>query len=246
MNLGLNLARLIILILTIFLAWITYQSNLLLKRIRPDFNLLLSPPELIIRVVLVGFCLFLAWLMGLPAGQLGLVGANPWPQIGLGLAAGATMQVVINLLAVGAVSYFGREIYSPWVVLNILPRRPVEWVLVPLALLPAVAMEELLFRPLWLGGFGDIIPLWLLMIGTSLLFGAMHLPQGYLGIGVAAGLNGLLSLLFLGTGSVLAPLAAHYTINLLQVIAAHFQRDKLEMDYGRVESAGNVDKMPGQ
>lgn len=223
-----GLARLAIVILTVFLAWMTYQSNLLLKRIQPDFNLLLSLPEVIVRVILVGVCLWLAWLSGLPVEQLGLTIANPIRQVGIGLGVGLALQVSINLLTYQVVNYFGREIYSPVVILNILPRRPLDWVLVPLALVPAVAMEELLFRSLWLGGFGGIIPMPVLIAGISLVFGLMHLPQGQLGVIVSAALNVLLSVLFVWTGSILVPFVAHYVINTLQVIVAHFQREWLE------------------
>jgi membrane protease YdiL (CAAX protease family) len=227
-NLWLTLTRWAIILLTLFLAWITYQSNLLLQRFRPDFNLLLSPPELAARVVLVGVCLLLAWLTGLPAEQLGLAITDPLWHIGVGLGAGVVILVAVNLLTFGAIRYFGRDIYSPWVIRNILPRRPLEWGLVPLALAPAVAMEELLFRTLWLGGFGDIIPLPVLVLGTSIVFGIMHLPQGFLGVIVAGGVNVLLALLFLWAGGILAPLVAHYVINLLQVLVAYYQRDWLE------------------
>ncbi|MFC1975297.1 CPBP family intramembrane glutamic endopeptidase [Chloroflexota bacterium] len=227
-NLGLTLTRGVIILLTLFLTWVTYQSNSLLQKFQPDFNLLLSPPELVVRIILVGGCLLLAWLMGLPAEQLGLAIADPLGHIGVGLVAGIVILAVVNLLTFGAIRYFGRDIYSPWVIRNILPRRPLEWVLVPLALAPAVAMEELLFRTLWLGGFSDIIPLPVLILGTSVVFGIMHLPQGFLGVIVAGGVNVLLSLLFLETGGILAPLVAHYVINLLQVLLAHYQRDWLE------------------
>jgi len=222
------LARIAIVILTVLLAWITYQSNLILRRIQPDFNLLLSTPELLLRVALVGLCLMLAWLTGLSAAQLGLMITSPVRDIGLGLTVGFGLQLMINLVTYEAIRYFGREIYSPRVILNILPRRSVEWLLVPLALLPAVAMEELLFRSLWLGGFGDIIPMPVLILGTSIVFGVMHLPQGYLGVVGAAVLNVLLALLFLWSGGILAPFVAHYTINLSQVVVAHFQRGRLQ------------------
>lgn len=225
-----TVARLAILILTAVLAWMTYQSNLLLQRFEPDVNLLLSPPETIVRIILVGLCLLLAWLTGLPAEQLGLAMVNPLGSIGLGLAAGIVIQVVINLLTLGAINYFGRHIYSTQVIRNILPVRPLEWFLLPLAFLPAVAMEELLFRTLWLGAFRDIVPLPLLIVGTSLVFGLMHVPQGSLGVVIAGGVNVLLSLLFVWTGGILVPLVAHYTVNVLQVLVAHFQRDRLE-DY---------------
>ncbi len=222
------LARLTILLLTALLAWVTYRSHMLLKEFQPDFNLLLSPAETGVRLGLVGFCLFLAWLSGLPAAQFGLTPARPLWAVGVGLAAGVTIQVAVNLVTTWAIHRFGRHIYSPLVVRNVLPARPLEWLLVPLALAPAVAMEELLFRMLWLGAFEGVLPWSILILGTSIIFGFMHQPQGKLGMLVAGGINILFSMLFIWSGNLLAPLVAHYTVNLLQLVVAHFQRDWLE------------------
>jgi membrane protease YdiL (CAAX protease family) len=217
-----------IILLTLVLSIVTYQSNLLLKRIQPDFNLLLSMPENLVRIGLVVVCLVLAWMSGLSRQQLGLVIINPLGHIGLGLGTGVFIQVGVNLIMLLGIRKFGRDVYSPLVVRNILPRRPMEWVLVPLAFVPAVFMEEVLFRTLWVGVFSPIMWLPVLLIGTSFVFGLMHLPQGMLGATLAGGVNILLSLLFVWTGSFLAPLVAHYTINISQVVLAHFQRDWLD------------------
>lgn len=227
-SLWLIFTRLTILLLTALLGWITYQSNLLLKQIKPDFNLLLSPPETIVRLLLVALCLLLAWLSGLPADKLGFISPNPRQSIALGLGLGLASQILINLLTRWAITQFGRQIYSPIVVQSVLPSRPAEWFPVSLALLPAVAMEELLFRSLWLGAFSGVVPLSLLIVGTSVMFGFMHLPQGSLGVILAGSINALFCLLFLWTGDLLAPLVAHYTINLLQLIVAHFYKEWLE------------------
>jgi membrane protease YdiL (CAAX protease family) len=227
-NIWLTVSRVAIILLTLLLAIVTYQSNLLLKRIQPEFNMLLSVPENLLRIGLVGVCLFLAWLSGLSRQQLGLVVVNPLWHIGVGLVAGLLMQVGANVMMVWGIKKFGRQVYSPVVVRNILPRRPTEWVLVPLAFIPAVLMEELLFRPLWIDVFNPIMWLSVLVVGTSFVFGLMHLPQGILGATLAGGVNILLSLLFVWTGSFLAPLVAHYAINISQVILAHFQRDWLD------------------
>jgi membrane protease YdiL (CAAX protease family) len=227
-NFWLTFTRVAIILLTLILAVVTYQSNQLLKRFRPDFNLLLSGPENLIRIGLVGICLLLAWTSGLSREQLGLVVVNPWRQIGLGLVIGLFMQMGLNGVMILGIKKFGRCVYSPVVISNILPRRPIEWILVPLAFIPAVLMEELLFRPLWIGVFSPIMWLPVLVVGTSFVFGVMHLPQGILGAILAGGANILLSLSFVLTGSFLTPLLAHYTMNLLQIVLAHFQRDWLE------------------
>ncbi len=56
----------------------------------------------------------------------------------------------------------------------------------------------------------------------------MHLPQGALGIVVAAALGVLLSALFLATSSLLAPFIAHYIINFLQLVWASKDKSWLE------------------
>lgn len=224
----LTLARVVIIIFSILLAWVTYRSNLLLKKYRPDFNLLLSPPELVIRVLLVGICLLLAWLSGLPVSQLGLTSRDPLQAIGIGVGMGLALVIIVNLLTAWGISRFGRQIYSPFVIRNILPRRSIEWGLIALAFVPAVAMEELLFRTLWLGGFGGVISMPLLIIGTSILFGVMHQPQGQLGMLIAGSINAFFSIIFIWTGELLITLTAHYVVNILQLVLANHQKSWLE------------------
>jgi membrane protease YdiL (CAAX protease family) len=223
-SLWLNLTYLAIILLTLLLAWLTHRSYVLLKEFQPTFNLLLSPFEFIGRLALVAICLLLAWLSGLPADQLGLSSANPLRTMGLGLAIG----IIVNGLTGWAIHRFGRQIYSPVVIRNILPRHPSEWIWVVLALVPAVGMEELLFRTLWLGVFGAMVPNVVLVFITSVIFGFMHQPQGLLGMLVAGTINILFSILFIGSGELLLPFTAHYVINLLQLIVAYRQREWLE------------------
>jgi membrane protease YdiL (CAAX protease family) len=224
----LYVVRLIVILLSILLAWLTYRSHLLLKELQPPFNLLLAPSEFMARLLLVGLCLALAWLSGLPASRLGLTSVQPLQSIGLGLTIGLGSQVAVNGLTHWAIHRFGRHIYSPAVIRNILPHHSGEWIGVVLAFWPAVTMEDLLFRSLWLGTFQDIVPLPILIGGTSLLFGLMHQPQGVLGMLIAGLLNILLSLLFIWSGELLMSLVAHYVINLLQVVVAYRQKEWLE------------------
>jgi membrane protease YdiL (CAAX protease family) len=99
--------------------------------------------------------------------------------------------------------------------------------LVLLALIPAIALEELLFRSLLLGGLSPVLPQGLLLVGLAAYFGLLHLPQGALGIAGTA-LAGLgLGLLFIGRGSLLAPLIAHYVADVIQLILAARSRTEL-------------------
>lgn len=237
----LALSQVAIIVFTLVIAWLTHRTYLLLPYLDPDFNVLLSLPETISRLVLVGMCLALAWLSGLPAGQLGLISGNLWWSAGVGAVIGLAAQLVVFGLTTLAINRFGRHIYSPWLILNILPRRPAQWLWVALAFIPPVVMEELLFRSLWLGGFSQTLPLWLLVLGTSLAFGWMHQAQGKLGMIMAGGLNVLLSLVFIWTSQLLVTIVAHYTLNMIQLLAAHFQRDTLLQNQPQ-----SIDKTPAR
>ncbi|MBM3128127.1 MAG: CPBP family intramembrane metalloprotease [Chloroflexi bacterium] len=208
------------LLLLAFLAWGTWRTALALREMTPDFNLLLLPAENLLRVGLIGVCLGLAWISGQSFAQFGWQSLDLSRDLLAGCFVGIVGALSVPRLTRGAIARFGAAIYSPIVVKSILPRNSREWFLVPLALIPAVLLEELLFRSLLLGGFGAFAPPLALAFIWSILFGAMHLPQGALGIVVAAALGLVLSILFLATQSVIAPFIAHYAINLLQLVWA--------------------------
>ena len=214
--------------LTAFIAWATYRSAQVLRQMQVDFNLLLLPAENLLRIGLVVACLILGWASGLPRAQFGWTSRAPLADLAIGLAVGVLAQVILNALTDWALSRFGPGIYSPVVVLSILPRSQEEWAPVLLALFPAVLVEELLFRSLLLGGLAVAWPAPALMAGTALLFGWMHSPQGRLGMIMTAAISLLLAALFVWRGSLLPPLVAHYVVNLLQLIIAHRRRDELE------------------
>ncbi len=211
----------------IFLMWGTYQTAVYLRQVPVRFNLLLLPAENGLRLMLILACILLGQVSGLPYAVLGWQSRLPGDLV-LGLVIGILVALVVPPLTQAAVNRFGKQIYSPVVVLHILPRSRREWLFVPLALISSVLLEELLFRSLLLGGLGNFVPPVLLAVIWSLVFGSMHLPQGILGIVVAAGLGILLSGLFLVTASLLAPFVAHYVINLAQIVWASFDKSLLE------------------
>lgn len=222
---------LLTLALAAFIGWSTYQTARLLRRWRPDRNLLLMPAENLARIGLALGCVGLGWLSGLPATTLGW----RWPPTAADLAAGAAVGAALSLSLAAAshlaIKRWGAAIYSPLVILNVLPATAREWGLVLAALWPAVALEELLFRALLVGGLSPLAPTWLLAVGVSAFFGFLHLPQGRLGV-VGAALAGLLlSGLFVATGSLAAALTAHYVADVLQLVLASRRRaDLLALD----------------
>ncbi len=214
--------------MTIALAWATYQSGRLLRSVPVKENLLLAPVENAVKGVLVGICILLGMASGASAEQLGWTFNNGWRDLGLGIIVGLITQFTANTLTLAAIKVWGKEIYSPVVMKNIMPRTRIEWLLVPAALALAVLLEELLFRSLLIGGLSLTVPLPILLIGFSAIFGLMHSPQGILGV-VLTGVMGLwLSLLFVWSGGLILPLVAHYVINFLQLLKAQDKRAWLD------------------
>ncbi len=222
-----------------FLAWGTYRTAQVLHLLPPTQNLLLLPVENVARLVLIGVCLAIGQASGIGYKQLGWTSLDLRRDLLLGGAVGIAVAAVLPPLTVLAVRLFGKQIYSPVVVLAIMPRSPAEWGLVPLALVPAVFLEELVFRSYLVGGFGLWIPPLVIALVASAAVGVMHLPQGSFSIVAATGMGLLLSVLFIATYSLVAPLVAHYIINLLQLIWASFDRSLLE-SYERT-TAANAD-----
>lgn len=219
--------------LTAAIAYLTYRSAQLLREIKVPFNLMLSPAENGFRLLLIVLCLALGWMSELPPARLGWAAPSPAIDILIGLALGVIVQSTLHPLTRWSVARFGEDVYSPVVMLNILPETPREWLLVPLALAPAALVEELLFRSLLLGGLSAFWPAIALAILGSLLFGVMHAPQGPLGV-VATGVVGfVLSVLFLWRWTLLSVFLMHYTINLLQLLRASREREWLQQHWGR-------------
>jgi membrane protease YdiL (CAAX protease family) len=212
---------------TLLLGWLSWRTSRWLRTVELDFNPLLPLPELVGRLVMIGICLALGRLSGLSAEALGWTATEPLVDVGWGLGLGVLFQVGLHAVTVRAVRRWGWHLYSPLLIRSLLPRTPAEWVAVPLAMVPGVVLEELLFRSLWVGGFSSLMSPWLAAGIMALLYGAFHVLQGPLGAIGAWGIGFGLAALFLWRGSLVAPLTAHLVYNWLQLSAAHRQRDWL-------------------
>jgi membrane protease YdiL (CAAX protease family) len=205
-----------------FVSYTTVRSGLALHTWTPQSNLLLSGPDNAVRLGLVALCLLLGSTVGpgpealgwlVPTGRLG-------QDVALGIVVGLILATSLNLGGRLAVHRWGPQVFSTRLLQCMLPINRREWPGVLLALLPAAALEELLFRSLPLGGLAWLVPPWWLLWPLALLFGLLHWPQGGWGIAGTALAAVVLSLLFLASGGIWAPLAAHYTMNVYQIVAA--------------------------
>jgi membrane protease YdiL (CAAX protease family) len=203
-------------------SYTTVRSGLALRTWAPRRNLLLSAPDNAIRLALIALCLLLGFTVGPGPATLGWVvpAGRPGQDLALGIVAGLTLALSLNLGGRLAVRWWGREVYSTRLLRCMLPVNKREWVGVLLALLPAAALEELLFRSLPLGGLTWLVPPWWLLWPLALLFGLLHWPQGGWGVAGTAIAAVVLSLLFLASGSIWVPLTAHYAMNVYQLLGA--------------------------
>ena len=210
--------------LTGFLGYATFATARLLQTWRPDRNLMLLPGENLLRLGMIGACWGLGRLSGLGAGALGWR-SQGWPiqvvgGVGIGLGVAAVFVTATRWL----VQRTGHRFYSDQIIDLIVPASGRELAWVAAALVPAVLLEELLFRSLLLGGLAPVLPVTWLLLGFGVIFGLLHSPQGAWGM-AGAGLAGILfGLLFLWQGSLILPVVAHYVANLAQIVVAMGRR----------------------
>jgi membrane protease YdiL (CAAX protease family) len=205
-----------------FVSYTTVRSGLLLRRWTPHFNIMLSPVDNLVRLGLLAACVLLGTTVGPGPQALGwsVSAAQLGRDLMLGIAAGLILATMLNAGGMLAMRRWGPQVLSTRLLRCMLPINHREWAAVLLALLPAAALEELLFRSLPLGGLTWLLPPWWLLWPLALLFGMLHWPQGGWGVAGTAAIAVVFSLLFLASGSVWTVLAAHYTMNVYQLVAA--------------------------
>lgn len=216
---------LVTLALTGFIGYGTFVTARLLRTWRPERNLLLLPQENGVRVLLVFVCIGLGVLSGVEPPALGWGWQNWQADALLGLGIGLVLAFGFYAATRLLLRLGGGRFYSPSVLEILLPTNRREFWLVLLAFIPAVLVEELLFRSLLVGGLSPLIAPVLLVLGGGVIFGLVHSPQGVWGM-TGAGLAGVIfGLLFTATGSLVAPVVAHYVANSVQIgLAAQIAR----------------------
>jgi membrane protease YdiL (CAAX protease family) len=205
-----------------FFYWAAYQSARALKSkaIEINGNLLLSLPEFVFKLITLGICFGLANTLSVDRVEnyINWPSRQPLVDLVIGLTIGLATAFVINLISVAAIRLWGKDIYSPDIMKSLIPRNQVEWVLIIIPLLLAVAVEELLFRGLMVGGFSTVVNPWAMALASGVLFGLMHSPQGNLGIVLTGAVGILFGAVFIITGSLLTVIVAHFALNFLQIV----------------------------
>ncbi len=208
-------------LLMAFVAFATYRSGQLLRAgWLPPTNLMLSLPDNLARLLLILVCVGIGAMWGPGPEALGWRTTYLGQNLAWGLIAGLLLTLLIGGGGQMIERRWGGELTDNKLVRSILPANAREWAGVIVALMPAAALEELLFRSLPLGGLNWLAPSWWLMWPLALIFGLLHWPQGAWGVFGTALAALALSWLFLASGSLWAALIAHYVMNLTQLILA--------------------------
>lgn len=109
------------------------------------------------------------------------------------------------------------RVAGPGAVLELLPRTAIERRVFAAVALSAGICEEFLYRGFALAVLAAVAPavgpLWTVLIGAA-AFGLAHAYQRTAGIVATAILGGCLAVLYLGTGSLLLPVAFHALVDL--------------------------------
>lgn len=207
-------------LLLAFLSYGTFATARLLRHWTPDRNLLLMPAENVVRLAMILLALFLGRLSGVGYAELGWGVDQFGRQLFIGLSWGIILALFFLWSTRWLLHHGGDRYYSAVIIHAIAPKNSRELIAVLLAMLPVVLLEELLFRSLLIGGMQMLFPAVLLVVIWGIFFGVLHSPQGIWGM-VGAGLAGIvLGGIFIYTGSLVAPLVAHYVANGVQVVQA--------------------------
>lgn len=209
------------LLLALFLGYTAWRTAVLLRTWRPAQNPMLSTPENALRLILVGICIALGAIADVDAARLGWTFTDLPGQALRGTLWGLGLAFLFGFLTRSLIARTGRRFYSPLVLELILPKSHHEFFLLAFAMIPAVLLEELLYRSLLIGGLTPLVPSAVLIVVVGVVFGLLHTPQGTWGT-LGATLAGILfGWLFVREGSLVLPVVAHYVANLAQIAWAY-------------------------
>lgn len=160
----------------------------------------------------------LVWVAGVPGSALGVASVTA-DDIAAGIALGVVLAVG-NEASARLADRVGLD-HDERLRSRLAPDAPGGWLVLLLVVLPLVAAaEELLFRGALLGGIaaGFGLPMWGLVVASSVLFGLGHGLQGQAGVVVTAGLGLVLATAFVLTSSLAVVVIAHYLVNAIEFV----------------------------
>ena len=173
-----------------------------------------------------------------------VVGARGWlaehPELAISVPIGLILGLVLlTVLAIRATKQSGDGLQSIGDIQSMLPRNRQELLLTGVMSVNAGVVEELLFRlalpALVFGATGNAVAA---VVAPLLLFGAMHLYQGVVGVIGTAVVGGLMMALYVGTGSIVWPIIVHALFDLRTLVLLPVARVRRAPDR-RAQASGD-------
>jgi membrane protease YdiL (CAAX protease family) len=171
--------------------------------------------------IAVGVAAWRAWAHGFTLQQLGLVFHRPALLTGVAVLGGAGLAALhwLNLSRMGRIRSKARESFQRMAE-GILPRSKPETATFLALAATAGLCEEFLYRGFAMAALArGGLPTWIVVLGSSVLFGLAHLYQGRGGLIGTLLLGVVFGGLRVATGSLIPPIAWHAMIDIVAGIA---------------------------
>jgi membrane protease YdiL (CAAX protease family) len=162
-------------------------------------------------VALGGGC----WLVGSRQGGAAALGLSPLPWRSFLAWSGPLLAAGLSVTAVFRVVGGRLGLRESRLLRDLLPRTGRERAAFTILSLAAGAGEEVAYRGYVIPVLGALTGAPVAAVVTSLVFGVLHVYQGFLGMARSAVLGGVLAWGFLASGSLWPPIAAHAVLDVL-------------------------------
>lgn len=176
-------------------------------------------------MLILGWIYFIFTGLRIPQDVVGL-SLRGWQWALAVILPSAVAAVGVKLLTALLVLRTNGRFVSRWFERAILPQTMSELGWAYLAMIPVVLYEELFFRGMWVGGLDGFLPVWALVITGALFFAAAHAIQNVAGMVFAFILGLILGVLFVWTGGILTPFAAHFAYNAAAITLAWYIKSR--------------------
>jgi membrane protease YdiL (CAAX protease family) len=135
-----------------------------------------------------------------------------------GVAFGILVRPVLALVSGKAASQIAQSI-QPMAPFLPKSRRALGWgIAVSIA---AGIVEEIAYRGFLLTYFSSLVPIWVAIGVSALIFGFAHLYQGVVGVMATTALGAIFAVIYLSTGSLLLPMLLHTLIDVSAMVTAY-------------------------
>lgn len=135
-----------------------------------------------------------------------------------GIGIGILMRPVLAVTNAKIASQFA-ETMKPVAAFLPKSRRALAWGLA--VSIAAGVAEEIAYRGFLIPYLSSMAPMWVSIVASSILFGAAHLYQGWVGVLATTVLGAVFAVVYMSTGTLLLPMLLHALIDVSAMVTAY-------------------------